>query len=82
MNKYLLSILLLIGVSRPAGWSTLPAFFLMGFISSGSTTITPLLILQILLLSFPVCIAGYGINDIYDYESDKINPRKGFIEGD
>ena len=53
----------------------------MGFISSGSTTITPLLILQILLLSFPACIFYYGINDIYDYESDKINPRKGFIEG-
>ena len=81
MNKYVFAILLLIGVSRPAGWTTFPAFFLMGAVSSGSATITPLFILEVLLLSFPFCIAGYGLNDIYDYESDRLNPRKGLIEG-
>jgi len=81
MNKYLFSILLLIAVSRPAGWLSFPALFLMGSVSSGGTTITPLFISQILLLSFPFCIFVYGINDIYDYESDKINPRKGLFEG-
>ena len=81
MNRYVFAILLLIGVSRPVGWTTFPAFFLMGSVSSGGTTITPLFILQVLLLSFPFCIAGYGLNDIYDYESDKLNPRKGLIEG-
>lgn len=81
MNRYVFAILLLIGVSRPVGWTTFPAFFLMGFVSSGGTTITPLFILQVLLLSFPFCIAGYGLNDIYDYESDKLNPRKGMVEG-
>jgi 4-hydroxybenzoate polyprenyltransferase len=34
-----------------------------------------------LLLSFPLCIAAYGLNDIYNYESDRLNPRKGLIEG-
>jgi len=81
MNKYVFAILLLIGVSRPAGWTIFPAFFLMGAVSSGSATITPLFILEVLLLSFPFCIAGYGLNDIYDYESDRLNPRKGLIEG-
>ena len=77
MNKYLFSLLLLIGVSRPAGWFSFPAFFLMGSVSSGSTTLTPLFISQLLLLSFPFSIFVYGINDIYDWESDIINPRKG-----
>jgi len=53
----------------------------MGSVSSGGTAITPLFILRVLLLSFPFCIDGYGLNDIYDYESDKLNPRKGLIEG-
>jgi 4-hydroxybenzoate polyprenyltransferase len=47
--------------------------------SGGKLTFLPLL--QILLLSFPVCILLYGINDAYDYESDSLNPRKGIIEG-
>jgi len=81
MNKYLFSLLLLIAVSRPAGWFSFPLFFLMGSVSSGSTTITPLFISQILLLSFPFCIFGYGLNDIYDYDSDRRNPRKGLFEG-
>ena len=81
MNKYLFSLLLLIAVSRPAGWFSFPIFFLMGSVSSGSTTITPLFISQILLLSFPFCIFGYGLNDIYDYDSDRRNPRKGLFEG-
>jgi len=32
--------------------------------------------LQIFLLSFPYSVFLFGINDINDYESDKINPRK------
>jgi 4-hydroxybenzoate polyprenyltransferase len=86
MNK----LLLLIKVSRPLGWGVAPAVFLFGLIASGSisgtTTLTPLAISQILLLSFPICIFAYGINDVYDYEADQINPKKGdlmggFIEG-
>ena len=34
-----------------------------------------------MLLSVPYCIFLYGINDIYDYETDKINPRKGDLKG-
>jgi 4-hydroxybenzoate polyprenyltransferase len=86
MNK----LLLLIKVSRPLGWLVAPLVFLLGLIVSGSisgtTTLIPLAISQILLLSFPYCIFLYGINDVYDYEADQINPKKGkmiggFIEG-
>ena len=87
MNK----LLLLIKVSRPFGWLWFPAVFLLGSLYSGNNsgnmtitpniTITPLAVLQILMLSFPACILLYGINDIYDYESDKINPRKKLLAG-
>ncbi len=81
MNSFKDKFLLLIKVSRPIVWAVTPLFFLLGLIVSGSisgsTVLTPLLISQILLLSFPYCACFYGINDIYDYESDKINPKKG-----
>ena len=30
----------------------------------------------------PYNLAMYGINDVFDYESDLRNPRKGGVEGD
>jgi 4-hydroxybenzoate polyprenyltransferase len=82
MNK----LLLLIKISRPVGWIVAPLVFLVAFISAGGTSLTVLSISQILLLSVPYCIFLYGINDVYDYEGDQINPKKGkmmggFIEG-
>lgn len=38
-------------------------------------------IIQLVLLTFPCCLFVYGINDIYDYKSDRINPRKKLLEG-
>jgi len=39
--------------------------------------------LQVFALSIPLSIIVFGVNDVYDYESDKRNPRKiiGGIEG-
>ncbi|KAG8710397.1 hypothetical protein FRC11_004561 [Ceratobasidium sp. 423] len=31
---------------------------------------------QIATLSFPLCIVVFGVNDVYDYETDIRNPRK------
>ncbi len=42
---------------------------------------TPVMILQLLMLSFPVCLFTFGINDIHDHQSDKMNPRKTGMEG-
>ncbi|MFX1509561.1 MAG: UbiA family prenyltransferase [Promethearchaeota archaeon] len=65
----------MIKTSRPLGWIPAQLGFLAFSFLSGAGLV-PLLLLQMALLSFPYCIFLYGINDIYDYESDKINPRK------
>ncbi len=70
----------LLKVSRPAGWLILPLIFMRGFIGSGAELgILPLV--QAVLLSFPASLFIYGINDIYDYDSDRLNRRKGGAEG-
>lgn len=71
---------ILIKTSRPLGWVLAPLVFMLGY-SLLQQELTILSIIQILLLSFPFCIFLYGINDIYDYNSDKINPRKKLLEG-
>ncbi|NYZ76823.1 UbiA family prenyltransferase, partial [Candidatus Micrarchaeota archaeon] len=38
-------------------------------------------IAELLLLSFPLSFLIYGINDVYDIETDSINPRKGGMWG-
>lgn len=35
----------------------------------------------VLFFLIPYNVAMYGINDVFDYESDRANPRKGGIEG-
>lgn len=79
MNRFLI----LLKTSRPAFWVVAPLIFVIGFIFSGARLegfpVLPLI--QILMLSFPYCIFLYGINDVYDYESDRINPRKKDVEG-
>ena len=71
MNK----LKLLLRVSRPHLWPITVLIFIAGFVYSGAA-ITPLMIFQAILLSFPFNLLLNGINDIYDYNSDKINPRK------
>ena len=73
--------MLLVKISRPLGWIAAPLAFLIGLFYSGAR-LSPLSVLQILLLSFPYCILLYGINDIYDYKSDILNPRKKSINLD
>jgi len=66
---------ILIQVSRPLGWLVAPLVFLLGLTAFG-TPLSPLAIVQAVILSFPYCILLYGTNDVYDYEADKLNPRK------
>lgn len=70
-----MKIIDLIKISRPIVWFLFPLVFYIGLAVSG-TTVSFHSILIIIMLSFPTCLAGYGINDVYDYKSDKINPRK------
>ncbi|MBW2993113.1 UbiA family prenyltransferase [Candidatus Woesearchaeota archaeon] len=68
----------IIKISRPFVWIIGPLLFIGGMIFSGAGFST-LALLQLIMLSFPAGIYVYGINDIYDYESDRINPRKKTI---
>ncbi len=70
---------LLIRTSRPLGWLIAPLVFLLGLTAFGSP-LSPLTILQLILLTFPYCVLLYGTNDIFDYEADKINPRKTVLD--
>lgn len=67
--------LLLIRTSRPLGWLIAPLVLLLGLTAFGSP-LSPFAILQLILLTFPYCVLLYGTNDIFDYEADKLNPRK------
>ena len=68
-------ISLLIRTSRPPLWILGP-FVFFAFLPIHAERFAPLPVLQLILLSFPFCIFLYGINDAYDYESDRINPRR------
>ena len=71
----------MIGVSRPVFWLIAPAAYLFGAISSGSA-ITQAALFQAFLLSFPLGVYVFGINDLFDTETDGANPRRrGWLWG-
>ncbi len=74
------NISILIKTSRPLSWILAPMVFLMGLLASGGE-LSFLSAIQGFLLAFPYCILLYGINDVYDYKSDMLNPRKNLVEG-
>ena len=73
-------LLLLIQVSRPIMWLVLPLVYCLGMQASD---IAPdaVAIAQIVLLTFPMNLIGCGLNDIYDYESDRRSSRRRAIWG-
>ena len=76
MNKFKLFL----KTSRPAFWIVGPTVLLGGAVL-GHADFSWLLILELLLMTFPFSLFLYGLNDIYDYESDKTNPRKNSFQG-
>jgi len=79
--------IILLKISRPPLWIALPLVFCMGLaygqrgLMDSSFRFTPLIILQMFMHSFPICLFTFGLNDVYDYASDQLNPRKKGIEG-
>ncbi len=66
--------------SRPVSWvNTAFPFFAAYLFVSESIDLT--LIVGSLFFLVPYNFLMYGINDVFDYESDLRNPRKGGIEG-
>ena len=66
--------------SRPISWvNTAFPFGAAYFFSTG--TIDWILLLGSFFFLIPYNLLMYGVNDVFDYESDLRNPRKGGIEG-
>jgi 4-hydroxybenzoate polyprenyltransferase len=67
-------------VSRPVSWiNTAYPFAVAYFLVTRQFDLT--LVLGTLFFLIPYNLLMYGINDVFDYESDLRNPRKGGIEG-
>ncbi len=66
--------------SRPLSWiNTAFPFAAAYLLTTRSVDVT--LIVGTLFFLIPYNLAMYGINDVFDYESDLRNPRKGGVEG-
>ena len=66
--------------SRPISWINTAFPFAAGyFLVSGQLDFT--LAVGFLFFLIPYNLLMYGVNDVFDYESDLRNPRKGGIEG-
>lgn len=71
----------LTNISRPRFWIYVLGTFMVGVIAAGDPRILDLETLIILgvlswFFSYPANLMIYGVNDIYDYETDKHNPKK------
>ncbi len=71
---------LLFTSSRPLSWVNTAFPFAAGCLFF-TQSIDPIFIIGTLFFLIPYNLLMYGINDVYDYESDLQNPRKGGIEG-
>lgn len=78
MNRRLLKELLT--SSRPISWINTAFPFAAGYILMTRTLDMPLIVGSLYFL-IPYNLMMYGVNDVFDYESDLRNPRKGGIEG-
>ena len=67
-------------ISRPVSWLNTAYPFAAAYLISGGT-LSPLFFVASLYFLIPYNLLMYGINDVFDYESDIRNPRKGGIEG-
>lgn len=78
--KLLKTIKKLFWISRPISWPNTAYPFAIGYLLTGGNIDLTFIIGTIYFLG-PYNLLMYGINDVFDYESDIKNPRKGGIEG-
>lgn len=76
-----LSLKQLILISRPRFWMYVLGTFLVGMIAAGNPFnynffIVLKLVLFSIFFSFPANLFIYGVNDIYDYQTDILNDKK------
>lgn len=66
--------------SRPLSWVNTAFPFAAAYLTV-TREVDLTAILGIIYFLIPYNLAMYGINDVFDYESDMRNPRKGGVEG-
>lgn len=66
--------------SRPISWVNTAFPYGLAYLLSGGN-LDWLFWVGVIFFLIPYNIAMYGINDVFDYESDIRNPRKGGVEG-
>ena len=66
--------------SRPLSWVNTALPFAAAYFFGGGGFTSELVWISLFFL-IPYNLLMYGINDVYDYESDLRNPRKGGLEG-
>lgn len=66
--------------SRPLSWVNTAFPFAAAYLLT-TRQIDATLIIGTIFFLVPYNLAMYGINDVFDYESDLRNPRKGGVEG-
>jgi len=73
----------LLSLSRPHFWLYELGTFFIGVVaaaSSGTAFVSVWVLVYALYFLFPANLLIYGINDIYDYETDRLNPKKAGYE--
>ena len=73
-------LLYLVQVSRPIVWPVLPLVYAVGVNAAGGDW-SAIVIAQLVTLTFPMNLIGCGLNDIYDYESDRRSVRRRAVWG-
>jgi 4-hydroxybenzoate polyprenyltransferase len=66
--------------SRPLSWVNTGFPFAAAYVMTARDVDAPLIVGTLFFL-IPYNFAMYGINDVFDYQSDLRNPRKGGVEG-
>lgn len=70
----------LVHISRPVLWINTIGTGVLGMWLTGAL-LDPAAIPLLVWLTLPFNLLIYGVNDIFDQETDALNPRKGSIEG-
>lgn len=74
------SIKKLFVISRPISWPNTAYPFAAAYLVTGGSFDATFWVATLFFL-IPYNLLMYGVNDVYDYESDIRNPRKGGLEG-
>ena len=73
-------LVFLIQVSRPIVWPVLPLVYYFG-VHAADARLGVAAIIQMASLTLPLNLIGCGLNDLYDYESDRRSRRRRAVWG-